>query len=108
MSFQCASCGAMSFLEMEVCEICSKAFKSPVNETTIIKKQKISFQEFEALKKKLNRLKYKLHKKNYLSPTGPTARKKLEAEIQTLQDILEANRYLTLLFQPGKEAYSSE
>lgn len=108
MSFQCASCGVMAFLEMETCEMCSNAFKISVNKPTTLKKQKISFKEFEAIKRKLNRLKYKLNTKNYLFPEAKNNHKKLEAEIQTLQDSLEANRYLTLLFQPGKTEYSSE
>lgn len=99
MSFQCASCGAMSFLEMEICDMCSKTFKTKPAPPPALKNRKMSFKEFEATKIKLNKLKSQWGKCFYLKSIK---NKKLESEIRTLQEDLEANIYLTLLFQPGK------
>lgn len=99
MNFQCVSCGAMSFVEMEICDMCSKTFKTAPSPPPALKNRKMSFKEFESTKIRLNKLKYQWLKFFHLKSIK---NKKLESEIRTLQEDLEANIYLTLLFQPGK------
>ncbi len=89
----------MSFLEMEICDMCSKTFKTKPAPPPALKKRKMSFKEFEATKIRLNKLKF--HLLDFYCFKS-IKNKKLESEIRILQEDLEANIYLALLFQPGK------
>jgi hypothetical protein len=89
----------MSFVEMAICDICSKTFKTKTNPPAALKNRKMSFKQFESAKIRLNKLKSQWLKNFYLQSIK---NKKMESEIKILQEDLETNIYLTLLFQPGK------
>ena len=98
----CGHCGAISFFPVDVCDLCKA--KSPaikMSKTTGKKKRsKMSFDEFEAGKVKLNRLKNE-SLKNLFKKRPPAETKKLEEEIRALRKKLEDNIYLAFLFDPS-------
>ncbi len=105
----CFNCGAISFMPGEKCDICKKKFREQkaAPEPTlkkslkVVKRRKMSFDEFEANKLKLNRLKEKWCKAVIKRPL-PSQLKRLETKINQLQTGLKNNIYPAFLFQPGR------
>lgn len=105
-SFQCASCGVMTFIEVKICDMCGLAFnvKTEISPRSALRQQrKMSFKEFEAAKVRLNKLKSEWFRDFDSQASEKTGFKKLETEIRSLQEYLQANIYLALLFQPDRQ-----
>jgi RNA polymerase subunit RPABC4/transcription elongation factor Spt4 len=102
----CPNCGAISFMEVEICDLCSKPFKLETSRPPAKKPRvKMSFKQFEAGKIKLNQLKKEWMEGIALEPPQKSQIKRLEIKIKKLRSELEDNIYLTMLFQPGKADY---
>lgn len=86
---------------VEVCDLCGEKAKKSEPILTA-GKRKISFDEFEAAKRRRNRLKRKLAGIWFEKPPPPE-RAKLEADIRELEALLEDNMYQALLFEPEKK-----
>ncbi len=116
----CFSCGALSFMPAEKCDICRKPFyppkaigktqtKAPRPKLNPSKKRrvKMSFKEFEATKIKLNKLSEQYFK-DIIKEPPPAGLKVLKTKIDRLQTDLENNIHLVFLFQTGKGYYDSK
>lgn len=91
---------------VEVCDLCGELAKKSEPPQAASQKRKLSFDEFEATKRRLNRLRRKLMDIWFDQPIPPD-RAKLEADLKKTEKLLEDNIYLALLFQPGKADYFS-
>lgn len=100
----CSNCGAMTFLEIETCDVCSQPFppskEKPGPGPVSKQPRKMNVKEFEATKIELNRLKNELLLNIAMESPSKTKIKKLGSQINNLTAKLEANMPLALLFQP--------
>lgn len=112
----CFSCGSISFMPAEKCDICRKPFyppkaksKEPRSKRKSSKKQrrKMSFREFEATKIKINKLNEEWVK-GVIKEPPPSGLGALKTKINRLQTDLENNLHLVFLFQTGKGYYDSK
>lgn len=77
---------------VEVCDLCGELAKKSEPPPAASQKRKLSFDEFEAAKRRLNRLRRKLADIWFDQPV-PLSRVKLEADIEKLEKLLEDNIY---------------